>query len=61
MQKKYGDDEDSIFDVNAGGDTSLSMISMIEDMKDLQRPHPELSDGGGNLLAMLNGANLKPR
>ena len=37
------------------------MISMIEDMKDLQRSQPEISDGGGNLLAMLNAANLKPR
>ena len=53
-KKKYWEEEDSIYDYNGVEETSLSMISMIEDMKDLQRPHPEISDGGGNLLAMLN-------
>ena len=37
------------------------MISMIEEMKDLGRPKPEASDGGGQLLAMLSGGNFKPR
>lgn len=30
-------------------------------MKEAQRPNPEPSDGGGQLLAMLSGTVFKPR
>ena len=40
----------------------MSMISLIEDMKELQeRPQPEASDGGKHLLAMLDGQKFNPR
>ena len=40
----------------------MSAISLIEEMKDLQRPNPEPSDGGGQILAMLRGQGvLNPR
>ena len=60
FQKKYGDDQDSIF-LDGNADTSLSEISMIQEMKGLQRPNPEPSDGGGQILAMLSGTVFNPR